>query len=229
MRRTRKRGGFETDESGKFARQTTEINNIRDALRAVDSAPTNPEKIVKAKELLEILLFSKVAIRNRRFRDTVRHKLEQFWDEPDMFEHRRLIGQVMEYLNSIPESQITGGKRTQKKGGFEGDESGRFVNPETETRVIREAIREASTSSRDELENNVKKLLELLLLSNTLVRNRAFRNAMRSKIEIFWDIPRLYELRGLMRRAIAHFDSIPESEIVGGRRRKTRKIRRHRK
>ena len=111
MGRTRKRGGFETDESGKFARQTTEINNIRDALRGVDSAPTKPEKIEKAKVLLEILLFSKVAIRNRRFRDIVRHKLEQFWDEPDMLDHRRLIGQVYTYLDSIPESEIVGGKK----------------------------------------------------------------------------------------------------------------------
>ncbi len=107
-------GGFETDDSGKFMRQRTEINTLRDALRAVESAPTKPEKAEKAKEMLELLLFSKFAIRNRRFRDTVRHKLEQFWDEPEMFEHRRLVGQVMEYLDSIPESEITGGKRRKR-------------------------------------------------------------------------------------------------------------------
>jgi hypothetical protein len=109
--KTKKYGGFETDESGKFARATTEINILRDALRAVESAPTDIEKAEKAKVVLELLLFSRVAIRNRRFRATVRQKLEQFWDVPEMFEDRRLITQVMEYLNSIPESEIVGGKK----------------------------------------------------------------------------------------------------------------------
>ena len=110
-------GGFETDDSGKFLRKTTEIAAIRNAMNAVESAPTRPEKAEKAKELLELLLFSKSAIRRRSFREVARQKLEYFWDVPEMYEHRRLISQVIEYINSIPESEIVGGKliKTRKR------------------------------------------------------------------------------------------------------------------
>jgi len=109
MRRTRKRGGYVSDEHGRYANRETEVARLREALRRVDEASGEAEKAAASVEFLEIVLRSNVAIKRRGFRDVLQSKLEGMWDRPSMLEHRRLIGDVYTYLDSIPESEIVGG------------------------------------------------------------------------------------------------------------------------
>lgn len=232
MRRTRKRGGYASDEHGRYANRETEVARIREALRKVEEASGEAEKVAASVEFLEIVLHSNVAIRNRQFRDVLRSKLELMWDRPSMLDHRRLIGDVYAYLDSIPESEIVGGKRrkTRKRGGYTSDQHGRYANTETEIERVNEvsgALVRATVDGGTEAQKieAFRRYLQVILRTNFLVKHRGFRSVLRSKLEEIRGAQYLSELRPLVDEVEAYLDSIPESDLVGGKRH-TRKNKR---
>ena len=109
MRRTRKRGGYVSDEHGRYVNRETEAARLREAIGKVERAVGEAEKAAATVDFLKVVLRSNVAVKRRGFRDVLQSKLEGMWDRPSMLEHRRLISQVSAYLDSIPVSEIVGG------------------------------------------------------------------------------------------------------------------------
>ena len=228
MRRTRKRGGYISDEHGRYANRATEIARFREAIRRVDEAVGEAEKAAATVEFLQVALSSNVAIRRRAFRDVLRSKLEAMWDRPSMLEHRRLISQVSAYLDSIPESEIVGGKRThtRKRGGLIVPKEMRALRLKQEVKRFNEALNVISEAPVSEKPEKARLVLELALTLRELIKRRKFNQGLRGQLEVFRRDSRMNPYKDLIEDVQRHLDSIPESELIGGGKRKTRKIHR---
>lgn len=232
MRDTKKsRGGFKTNEEGKFARYDTEIDRLRRALRDLQNAVTSEEKVAAFKQWLEFVLLSNVSIRARNMRRTITQKIREARAIPLYAPLIPLMDEVVTYMNSIPSYQITAGKRkTIKNGGFESDPAGRFIHRDSEIRELSALARAMPDGMPlDEKKPLAKRFFELMLHSNYAIRNRLVRSLLQAKID---EARRLFpDLNDLVTEVQMYKDSIPASQIAGVKRKtkKTRKLRRHRK
>ena len=229
MRRTRKRGGYVSDEHGRYVNRETEVARLREAMGKVERAVGEAEKAAASVDFLQVVLSSNVAVKRRGFRDVLQSKLEDMWDRPSMLEHRRLISQVSAYLDSIPVSEIVGGgnRKTQKRGGYIADEEGRYADSRTELDRLNEYFRRISQARGDAArKTEIESLLNIILRLKHYVRQQRFRNTIGPMLATWRTKPYLSELRPLIQQVDDYLASIPAGEITAGGKRKirTRKV-----
>ena len=111
----KKRGGYEAAEDGKFANYNTEMDRSRRVLRALRSAVTEEEKVAAFKQLMEFTLTSAFEVRTDRTRRAILQKINEARSIPMYAPLIPLMDEAVAYIESIPESDIVGGKRRKTK------------------------------------------------------------------------------------------------------------------
>jgi len=114
---TRKRGGYDSDEHGRYAIRETELARVREALQQIEDAREPDEKLEAYRIYLQVILRSNVVVKNRGYRAVLRTKLADFRRALTLSELYPLVDRVEAYLDSIPESELEGEEPPPPLGG----------------------------------------------------------------------------------------------------------------
>jgi hypothetical protein len=114
---TRKRGGYDSDEHGRYAIRETELARVREALQQIEDAREPDEKLEAYRIYLQVILRSNVVVKNRGYRAVLRTKLADFQRALTLSELYPLVDRVEAYLDSIPESELEGEEPPPPLGG----------------------------------------------------------------------------------------------------------------